>query len=339
MNSQTQRNSAFELIRIVAILFIVTGHIFHHAFRGELSIHDYLVPFFTTGVNLFILISGYYNIKLKWKSLLTITTTAIFYLAITTIIYTLYTGQMMAFGYVVRILTPISRGGYWFVSCYIMLMLLSPALNFILGKSSNRRYLLFVIVLLYLNIVSGYILNNSINSTGYTLLHMILIYTLGDMISRYNIVNRGNKSGFLMIYIAATVIIFFINEFIQLIQYKNALLDIKVYSYNNPIVIIASAALFCFIAKYKFHSNGINNIAKYAFALYLVQDCRPFGTYLYHNLYEQAQTNNTILCTLAYFCGIILLTYILEKIRKITLNKPIDKLSNFLEKRINIFQE
>jgi len=111
MNSQTQRNSAFELIRIVAILFIVTGHIFHHAFRGELSIHDYLVPFFTTGVNLFILIIGYYNIKLKWKSLLTITTTAIFYLAITTIIYTLYTGQMVAFGYVVRILTPISRGG------------------------------------------------------------------------------------------------------------------------------------------------------------------------------------------------------------------------------------
>ena len=338
MNSQIQRNSAFELIRIIAILFIVTGHIFHHAFRGELSIHDYCTPFFATGVNLFILISGYHNIKLKWKSLLTITTTAIFIYSITTIIYTLCTGNIVAPGYVVRILAPMSRGGYWFVSCYMMLMLLSPALNLILEKSNKKRYYLFVIVLLYLNCVSGWIMNNPINSTGYTLLHMILIYTLGDMTRRYNLINKEGQKGYL-VYITATAAIFIINEMIPLIPYNSTYLNIKLYSYNNPLVIIASIALFCFIAKYKFHSNGINNIAKYAFALYLVQDCYPFGGYLYNRLYEHAQSANTLLCIIVYLCVLFLLTYILEKTRRFILNKPIDKLSDFLEKKINISQE
>jgi membrane-bound acyltransferase YfiQ involved in biofilm formation len=167
---------------------------------------------------------------------------------------------------------------------------------------------------------------------------MILIYTLGDMTRRYNLINKEGQKGYL-VYITATAAIFIINEIIPLIPYNSTYLNIKLYSYNNPLVIIASIALFCFIAKYKFHSNGINNIAKYAFALYLVQDCYPFGGYLYNSLYEHAQSANTLLCIIVYLCVLFLLTYILEKTRRFILNKPIDKLSDFLEKKINISQE
>ena len=74
-------------------------------------------------------------------------------------------------------------------------------------------------------------------------------------------------------------------------------------------------------------------------SIYLVQDCYPFGGYLYNSLYEHAQSANTLLCIIVYLCVLFLLTYILEKTRRFILNKPIDKLSDFLEKKINISQE
>ena len=58
------RNSNIELLRIIAMTFIVIWHISVHAQKGELNSHNYIVAFCTTGVNLFILISGYFGIKL-----------------------------------------------------------------------------------------------------------------------------------------------------------------------------------------------------------------------------------------------------------------------------------
>ena len=61
MNTKV-RKSNIELLRIIAMMFIVIWHISVHAQKGELNSHNYIVAFCTTGVNLFILISGYFGI-------------------------------------------------------------------------------------------------------------------------------------------------------------------------------------------------------------------------------------------------------------------------------------
>ena len=78
MNTKV-RNSNIELLRIIAMMFIVIWHISVHAQKGELPSHNYIAAITTTGVNLFVLISGYWGIKLKWKSLLNILSIVVFY--------------------------------------------------------------------------------------------------------------------------------------------------------------------------------------------------------------------------------------------------------------------
>ena len=49
---------------------IVIGHIFYHGFHGQLYEIEWLKPFTCCGVNIFILISGYFGIKFKLESIL-----------------------------------------------------------------------------------------------------------------------------------------------------------------------------------------------------------------------------------------------------------------------------
>lgn len=69
MNSRRQSN--FELLRILAILFIIS---FHYVYKGgfnydSLSVNKMIINVFTmvgeVGVNLFVLITGYFLIQSK----------------------------------------------------------------------------------------------------------------------------------------------------------------------------------------------------------------------------------------------------------------------------------
>ena len=66
-----QRDSNLELLRIVAMSMIVIYHIFVHGispvYVGSHSILTVWYVPFIFGVNLFILISGYYGIRLSWN--------------------------------------------------------------------------------------------------------------------------------------------------------------------------------------------------------------------------------------------------------------------------------
>lgn len=78
-----QRDSNLELLRIVAMSMIVIYHIFVHGispvYVGSHSILTVWYVPFIFGVNLFILISGYYGIRLSWKSFLSLMWIIVFY--------------------------------------------------------------------------------------------------------------------------------------------------------------------------------------------------------------------------------------------------------------------
>ena len=74
-----KRLSNFELLRVVAMCFIVIGHIFMHGLRGEVEYYDWIRIWTISGVNLFVLISGWFNIHLTWKSLLRFLGMVVFY--------------------------------------------------------------------------------------------------------------------------------------------------------------------------------------------------------------------------------------------------------------------
>lgn len=327
------RNSNFELLRIIAMMFIVIYHISIHAQKGELPSHNYIVAITTTGVNLFVLTSGYWGIKLKWKGLLNILSTVVFYYVIQFIAEILIFNITPSAGHFINIIAPISRSPWWFMTCYILLMLVSPGLNIIKNNATDKQYKLIVATLLFLSCVSGFIFKNGfINPNGFNLFHFITLYFVGDAIKRFNLANQFSKTQLWTVYIIATIALFVFLRFVSG--------NVK---YNSPFLVVAAVSLLCIFSRMKLNSKKINTIASFMLPVYLLQDS-PFGFKVYKVLYSKGcELNFTgweyILTLATYLAALLASAFILETIRQLFLNRPINNIANRLREKVNIFDE
>ena len=77
-NTRT-RQSNFELIRIVAMLFIVLWHVVIHGTQNNMEGGLYIKAVTGVGVSLYVLLSGYFNIRLTCRSFLNLFSVVLFY--------------------------------------------------------------------------------------------------------------------------------------------------------------------------------------------------------------------------------------------------------------------
>ena len=209
-------------------------------------------------------------------------------------------------------------------------MLLSPAINFVIENANRKQFLYILGILLYLSCVSGLLFKNTINHNGFNTVQFITMYWVGNAIKKFNVKKLLRTRHIVAIYCLATLAIFVTKE-----------LNIGTYSYNNPLLIIAAASLFCIVAKQNFTSNGINWLAQFMFPVYLLQDSH-FGFNIYKKLYTIGATES--FCSTKYFLVILLYiaalfigAILLEKTRQAIMNRPVKNLSDFLNKKANIF--
>ena len=328
------RNSNLELLRIVAMAFIVVWHISIHAQNGEAITHDFVASIAITGVNLFVLISGYFGIKLKWQSFLNLLSIIMFYYGITLLLnFLIFKPSYSVILELKRIITPISNGIYWFVSSYIMLMLLSPAINAMLNKMNKQQYIFFIGVMFYLCCITGFVFKHSINITGYNLFNFIFIYSVGHLLRKYDIPHKYSTRFLILIYISATIIIF-------IGSYSNIG---RILNYNNPIIIISAIAFFCIFARQDFNNCYINAIAKNMFPVYLIQESF-LGVEIYRLLYTFGKDTNFqgayyFIILALYITTLFISAFIFEKIRLLILKKPLERLSKHLTDKYTFVKE
>ncbi len=327
-----KRDSNIELLRIVAMIFIVIYHISIHAQGGSLVTHPYITGITCTGVNLFILISGYFGIRLKWRSLLNLVAILLFFNAITLVFRcTIYDYTPMK-GDVASLVLPLGHSWWWFVRNYLMLMLLSPAINLIIEKSSKKQILYIIGVLAYLSCVSGYLFKNDININGFNLFNFVFIYMIGSCIKRYMQADRIKTTHLAVTYTMSTAALIVYHHFY------------KFPSYNNPVLIIAAVSLFGLFLKMKSHNSpAINSIAQCMFPVYLLQNS-PLGFNIYRDLYAYGAKQNfegsTYVATLViYTVSLFALAIVLEKTRSWLMKRHIEKLGGVLKAKCNIFDE
>lgn len=321
------RCSNFELIRIIAMALIVIGHILGHGFKNNLSITENIYPFTVIGVNLFVLITGYWGINFKWKSLINLIGITVFYSAFSFLCSIILFDETILPIKVINLFLPISHNGYyWFISAYIFLYLLSPIFTIALKNMTDKQLIVLIIILTYINCVSGWFFNNSINTNGYNTMQFIYLYFIGYCLSKYEISNKLKQYQWIIIYLAFTIINPFIFE-----THPS-----KILRYNNPFVIVAAISLLSFICSYNFKSKSINFIASCTLPIYLLQD-GMLGQHIYklQYTYWQIHQNNTLiiicfilLCTIGFFIAAIIIEPIRKKLMKPlinTISKPFEK--------------
>ena len=190
------RHSNIELLRIVAVLFILT---LHTRFEGILAVYEggidinHICRFIfqamsIVGVNLFVLISGYFGIKLKPSSLINILLQVV-YITIVSILFTLIYSLVFdkPFHFNEIWFTPVAKI-VWFVPAYIMLMIFTPILNVFIENTTTKKLAIYTACLYLLSIYWNSILVGTISGfDGYSWGWFIILYFTGCVIRRLEV--------------------------------------------------------------------------------------------------------------------------------------------------------
>lgn len=359
------RESNYELLRIIAMFFIVVWHVIIHgnllaSTTGKLNLLiNALELFIIVHVSIFMLITGYFQSKSKFrfKKLLLLILEIWFYnffintfLLLSGLVkYTNaeYLSQIMFYNF----------SSYWYIQCYIIVYLLSPFLNRLINNCSRREIKILIIILLCcFSIFPSLTFNLSYNATGSTLEHYILLYFIGAYINKYHLNDtflnkftvRKKRIVYLFIYFLTWLFNFSLfylssrlsNTNSSIVQYICSFLQFTKFYYSRPLVIIQSLSIFMLFGTFHFKNKIINKISGLTLGIYIIHE----AIYLKSNLYiwlgidgngvinQKFIIVKVFVVSLIIFTGCLLLDLIREKIFNLLLKlKMIKKLEKKLD--------
>lgn len=141
------RNSAIELLRILAMAMIVLSHICVHSgfdrTYAPFSINRLFIQFGTLGnlgVVLFLLITGYFRSSFRTKALSRLLGQVWFYSISIFLVCRFFFGYSYSADMLWKVFLPTVYNEYWFFTAYFILFLLSPFLNTLLDHLTRKQF-------------------------------------------------------------------------------------------------------------------------------------------------------------------------------------------------------
>lgn len=274
-----ERDSNMELLRIVAMLMVLSVHANFGAigFPYTKESVDYptvtLFRYFWESisivcVNVFILLSGWYGIRFSKQGLWKILFQALFFsigMYVLCIITDSATFDWQDLIHAVFLTNDL----YWFVISYIGLYILSPVLNIYCAHSEQKSFGVLLLCFFVLQSVWGWFSCEEQFMQGYSIVSFCGLYLLARYLRQYpNKASMLNKKADLCLYL-------FFSTATALCGYISTRLNIngvptRLLAYNSPFVILASVYLVLYFSKLSFNNDWINKIAYYCFGVYLL---------------------------------------------------------------------
>ena len=342
-----ERQSNFELLRIIAMFCIVLGHSMTHGTllstnKDMLTINFFIFRFLgysgKIGVYLFVLITGYFMIysTISIKKVVKLWM-PVFFWSILLTIFIGYTINQLSYKDVVMSFFPIIFNKYWFVSTYIFLYLLIPIINkSLLALSRKQEYLVFVLGILII-IPSNYLYGSNINSW---LLSFCFTYSFGAIIRKREILQISNIKFIGSCFLVLGMIGNFINSTIITYGRNSELIS------NKLSIFLQKETLFClFIALGLFlilgskvipYNRIINSVAATTFGIYLIHDNGKMEYFLWISFFKMDKVNYFPIKSLVYVILsvsiIFIVCSILELVRGNCFNKVENRVAEFIEK-------
>ena len=344
---KSKRQSNFELMRIVSMIFIVFYHFcIHGSFLSNCTntvlkqILDILVCISLVHVNSFVLLSGYFQNKSKFKikKITDLIDQTLFY-RVLIVIFLLITNRVVLNK--VQILEEtalINLTQYWYVKIFFILYIISPYINKFINTLDQKEFKRLIIILFSLLSLIPFITKGlSYDNDGFGLVHFIFLYLVGAYINRYPIFKDKSVIKKRIIYISVFVICVLINKYLTdgmiNIEDKNNLFKsistsfvLNKLNYASPIIIIQTLSYFLLFETIDIKSIFINKVAEVSFAVYLIHDnqlLKPF-VYKFFRLADSATKTSGIFYLFGAVFIMFIIGCIIEKVR-ITCIKKLDK--------------
>ena len=275
------RLSNIEVLRIIAISMVVMLHFNAHCLHpglllsrstelSWLTIEGNLIESLCiAAVNVFVLISGYFSIKLSVRSVLNLYIRCLIIGLITYLAYVLISGEAIGLSVLAGRLLAFTHNKWWFVISYLGLMAISPILNAGCEKMEKKTFLyvvlLFSIVIMYF----GWWRYQEQTYGGYSLIHFIYLYILARYIRLH--ISNDFISRYRWLWLC---LFFFICIGLTLMPF---LISHAIYVYDNPLVIASAVCILLFFLSIPFQNRFINTAAASVFSAYLIQESPFFG--------------------------------------------------------------
>lgn len=149
---------------------------------------------------------------------------------------------------------------------YILLMFISPYINEYLSiiEKDNKKYRTLMAVLFFILCIYGFVFNQQLVlgvNNGYSLIYAIFLYIVGNYIRKQNKFHMLRWYKPLIIYIIMALINFILIICLLYISKNN--LAWKMFSYNNPIILIESVSLFVLFINLKYTGKFYNTVASF----------------------------------------------------------------------------
>lgn len=267
---KTGRNSSIELLRILCLVLIFWMHASGSYENNEVSawISIFASVIGNIGVSCFILISGYYGIRLDVKKMMRLDLMLIFY-SWTALVFQLIWGNSLGGEAVLSYIFPVIGKQSWYFTCYFALAFLSPFLNEMVGKLGKGRLkeLLITMLVIFSGVTTVFFFDIN-EDGGKGIVHMILLYLIGRYIGAYRADKQYRTGKLVGIFALAAGVNFCLNGalYVATGTVQNR------YARDNTLFTIAEAVcLFLIFRNIYFENQVINRVAKHVPAVFMME--------------------------------------------------------------------
>ena len=293
-----KRETNFELLRIIAMLMVVTMHYLYYA--GALpSLNDPLnerscfalamESLSIVAVNLFVLITGYFlalspfTPRRFFGRLILLICQVLFYSALIPLILKLLGQPVIAdtegiYG-ILNYILPVATEHYWFITSFVLMYLFSPLLNAALEKIEKTLLEKIILALLFyfcfIKSLVPVMLN--VDKFGYDFGWFLVLYLSGAYIRKYGLSFLDKKGRALLLYLLCVAGVFGLKIAIYQLNAQSGLLkyyyDVP-FHYNFILVYLAAIGLFMAFMHLRIKegrlAQGIRRIAPLSLGVYLL---------------------------------------------------------------------
>lgn len=277
------RQSGFELLRILAMLMVLGVHSNFLALKQPTEAltmaapaaafyRNFLEMLCLAAVVIFVMISGWFGIRPRLRGVLNLVFLLIFWRVVCLCVFP-------PEGYTVTetflFLTP----GYsdWFIQNYLLLMLVSPALNSFLEATPRAALRRYLIIFFSIEFSIGWVIGQSYTSPidrGYSLIAFIGLYCLAHYVRRYVSADAlSTRRGTAFYFGIAAVSAGALTLCIRFGVLPDTVRPMAV-SYVGPHTVGMALVALMTARRWKFTSKAVNSLAGSALVIYAVH-CNP----------------------------------------------------------------
>lgn len=348
--TKKERNSSIELLRILAMLFIVLSHAGSYGGFGQpasaVSINSLFLQWSKlggVGVNIFILISGYFlcEKELKLSSATRLLAQGWFYSLALFLVCRFGFGYQYSLSELLLVFLPNLFYEYWFLTAYLILLLLSPFVNKLLSVISRKQHLqlIFTTVTMWIAIRTF----TTSELLGATVPYVFTVYIVGAYFRKYPENWFSRKSHRIIVTAGSFSLLFLSALAISILSLKIPALAGKsafLYAKNSLLTLGCGVGLFSiFLHRKPFYSKWINVISGCTFGVYLLHENPVFRTILWNRLFNNVPYINspTLIPRILLSTAIIyIFATLIELLRQKTVDRPLSRGVEILFRRLGL---